>query len=183
MIKAKEKHTNWRVDHCRWFSWRNNCCILTGFFCSFAAIITVERRYSYHITYKSSMSRRIRTNYHILQRYWHTVLVLLTHFKGLLSKELWLKTGTRQQRRFEAVQDIELTPVMQSNILAYHAITGRDTVSQPSRHGKKTDMEGIPETRYTSELPWARYTLWSTCSECGRVLLQNVLNRYWRNRH
>ncbi|KAG0711729.1 hypothetical protein GWK47_020003 [Chionoecetes opilio] len=75
------------------------------------------------------------------------VLVLLTHFAGQLSGELWMRTGTRQERRYVAVHDIQLTPTMQSNILVYHAVTGFNTVSQPSGHGKKDDMEGIPATR------------------------------------
>ncbi|KAG0699288.1 Transketolase-like protein 1 [Chionoecetes opilio] len=66
------------------------------------------------------------------------VLVLLTHFTGQLSGELWMRTGTRQERRYVAVHDIQLTPTMQRNILVYHAVTGCDTVSQPSGHGKKT---------------------------------------------
>ena len=65
------------------------------------------------------------------------VLVLLTYFAGQLSQEIWLRTGTRQQRCFVAVHNIKLTPCIQSNILAYHALTGCDTVSQPSGHGKK----------------------------------------------
>ncbi|KAG0710562.1 hypothetical protein GWK47_022565 [Chionoecetes opilio] len=66
------------------------------------------------------------------------VLVLLTHFAGQLSEELWMRTGTRQERRYVAVHDIQLTPTMQRNIQVYHAITGCDTVSQPIGHGKKT---------------------------------------------
>ena len=66
------------------------------------------------------------------------VLVLLIHFKRQLSGELWMRTGTRQGRRYVAVHDIQLTPTMQRNILGCHAVTGCDTVSQPSGHGKKT---------------------------------------------
>ncbi|KAG0692467.1 hypothetical protein GWK47_027885 [Chionoecetes opilio] len=66
------------------------------------------------------------------------VLVLLTHFAGQLSGEVWMRTGTRQKRRYVAVHDIQLTPTMQRNILVYHAVTGCDTISQPSGHGKKT---------------------------------------------
>ncbi|KAG0730476.1 Transposon TX1 uncharacterized protein [Chionoecetes opilio] len=66
------------------------------------------------------------------------VLVLLTYFAGQLSGELWMGTGTRQERRYVAVHDIQLTQTMQRNILVYHAVTGCDTVSQPHGHEKKT---------------------------------------------
>ena len=66
------------------------------------------------------------------------VLVLLIHFTGQLSGELWMRTGTRQEQRYVAVHNIQLTSTMQRNILGYHAVTGCDTVSQPSGHGKKT---------------------------------------------
>ncbi|KAG0713082.1 hypothetical protein GWK47_016995 [Chionoecetes opilio] len=45
------------------------------------------------------------------------VLVLLTHAAGQSSGELWMRTGTRQERRYVAVHDIQLTPTLQRNIL------------------------------------------------------------------
>ena len=75
------------------------------------------------------------------------VLVLLTHFAGQLSREM---DGTRQQRRYIVVHNIELTPTLQENILSYHAITGCDTVNQLSGQGKN-DLEGIREAQCTAQ--------------------------------
>ena len=49
-----------------------------------------------------------------------------------------MRIGTPQDRRYIALHDIELPPGMIRNLVAYHALTGRDTVSQPNSHGKKT---------------------------------------------
>ena len=47
-----------------------------------------------------------------------------------------MRAGTRQQRRYIAIHDISLPPTMHQNILAYHALTGCDTVNRMSGHGK-----------------------------------------------
>ena len=49
-----------------------------------------------------------------------------------------MRAGTRQQRRYIAVHNIELTLTLQENIISYHAVTGCDTVSQLSGQGKTT---------------------------------------------
>ena len=64
--------------------------------------------------------------------------MLLLHFAPKLSEEIWMKTGTARQHRFIAIHEIKLDKTLQSNIPAYHAITGCDTVSQLTGHGKKT---------------------------------------------
>ena len=45
-----------------------------------------------------------------------------------------MRTGTAKQRRFIAVHAIQLPYTLRMNILAYHALTGCDTVSQVSGH-------------------------------------------------
>ena len=69
------------------------------------------------------------------------VLVLLTHFASKLSKEIWMCTGTYKQRVYVPVHDILLPDSVRRNLPAYHSITGCDTVSQFSGHGKRTTWE------------------------------------------
>jgi 5'-3' exonuclease len=66
------------------------------------------------------------------------VLVVLVNFAPQLCQEILMKTGTAQQRRFVAVHNIQLQETLQRNIPAYHVLTGCDTVSQLSGHGKKS---------------------------------------------
>ena len=63
--------------------------------------------------------------------------MLFIYFSGQLC-QVWVRAGTRQQRRYIAIRDISLPPTMHQNILAYHALTGCDTVSQMSGHGTKS---------------------------------------------
>ena len=73
------------------------------------------------------------------------VLVLLLHFSGQLSREIWFRTGTAAQRRFVAVHDIKLEHAMCQNLPAYHALTGCDTVSQLCGIGKKSTWKTFKE--------------------------------------
>ena len=58
------------------------------------------------------------------------VLVLLVQFATQLSAEVWFRTGTATQRRYVAVHNININPVLRSNLPAFHAVSGCDTVSQ-----------------------------------------------------
>ena len=64
------------------------------------------------------------------------MVVLLLHFAARLCPEIWMRTGTAKQRRFIAVHAIQLPYTLRMNILAYHALTECNTVSQVSGHGK-----------------------------------------------
>ena len=55
------------------------------------------------------------------------VLVLITHFAGKLSREMWRPAFTRQHIRYIVVHNIGCTPMLHENILSYHAVTGFDT--------------------------------------------------------
>ena len=70
-----------------------------------------------------------------MQRYWRSSAFIYS--SGQLC-QVWVRAGTRQQRRYILIRDISLPPTMHQNILAYHALTGCDTVSQMSGHGKKS---------------------------------------------
>ena len=63
--------------------------------------------------------------------------MLFIYFSGQLC-QVWVRAGTRQQRRYIAIHDISLPPTMHQNILAHHALTGCDTVSQMSGHDEKS---------------------------------------------
>ena len=58
------------------------------------------------------------------------VLVLLVHFLECLSKEVWMKIRTSHQEKYIPVHKISLPQPLASNLPAFHALTGCDTVSQ-----------------------------------------------------
>ena len=60
------------------------------------------------------------------------VLVLLTHFAGQLSREMWMRACTR---RYIILHNIELAPTLQENIPSYNAVRRCDAVNQLSGHG------------------------------------------------
>ncbi len=67
------------------------------------------------------------------------MLVLLLHFKNLLTNEVWFQSGTSKKRKCIAVHNINMTPrQVKLNLPAFHALTGYDTVSQLSGHAKKS---------------------------------------------
>jgi hypothetical protein len=66
------------------------------------------------------------------------VLVLLIHFAEQLSKEIWFKTGTAKKTRLIKVHAITVPPRVRTNLPAFHAITGCDTVSQFYGIGKRS---------------------------------------------
>lgn len=73
------------------------------------------------------------------------VLVLLIHFQQQLTNEIWFQSGTAKQRKYVAVHDITLSPQLRKAIPAFHALTGCDTVSQFSGHGKKSAWKVFKE--------------------------------------
>jgi hypothetical protein len=66
------------------------------------------------------------------------VLVLALGFREKLMPEIWIASGTSQNRTFIPVHNIDLPPTIIDNIIAFHAITGCDTTSQFKGKGKKT---------------------------------------------
>ncbi len=65
------------------------------------------------------------------------VLVLLTHFADKLCQEIWFKAGTTRQHRNIKIHSIEMPLDVRGNLVAFHAITGCDTVSSFYGIGKK----------------------------------------------
>ena len=65
-----------------------------------------------------------------------TVLLLLIHH---VIAEVWMVAGTKQKLKYIPVHQIRESLNLQvcRNLLAYHAITGSDSTSQFSGHGKK----------------------------------------------
>ena len=55
---------------------------------------------------------------------------------GEPDKEIWMKTGTFQKRKFVPIHEIQLQPDVKKNI-AFYALTGCDSTSQFSGKGKK----------------------------------------------
>ncbi|MES9882793.1 MAG: hypothetical protein ABW185_18145 [Sedimenticola sp.] len=75
------------------------------------------------------------------------VLVLLIHFADVLCKDVRMKVGSAKAPKYIAVHDIELSDEMRECLPAFHAVSGCDTVSQFSGHGKKSTwkvFEGKP---------------------------------------
>ena len=68
--------------------------------------------------------------------------LLLAFFSSMKCKQLWMKAGTSKQKKYFPVQEIRqklsFPQSVYSALLAFHAITGCDTVSYFSGHTKKT---------------------------------------------
>ena len=65
------------------------------------------------------------------------VLVLLIAFYPQLSAEVWMKAGTSATQRYIAVHKIEVSDDVRCGILAFHAITECDSISQFCGKSKK----------------------------------------------
>ncbi|MEW8545283.1 MAG: hypothetical protein AB2693_17305, partial [Candidatus Thiodiazotropha sp.] len=76
------------------------------------------------------------------------VLILLLHFRHLLSREIWFKSGTQKKPKFVAIHDINLNADMSLTLPAFHALTGCDTVSQFAGHGKVTAWKVYKQYNY-----------------------------------
>ena len=70
------------------------------------------------------------------------LLLLLAFFSSMKCKQLWMKAGTSKQKKYfpihEIRQKLSFPESVYSALLAFHAITGCDTVSYFSGHTKKT---------------------------------------------
>lgn len=66
------------------------------------------------------------------------VLVLLAYFKDILTPEIWMKVGTKENQRFIAIHELKMDRSMTKCLPAFHAFTGSDTTSQFVGLGKRT---------------------------------------------
>ena len=70
------------------------------------------------------------------------LLLLLAFFSSMKCKQLWMKADTSKQKKYfpihEIRQKLSFPESVYSALLAFHAITGCDTVSYISGHTKKT---------------------------------------------
>lgn len=73
------------------------------------------------------------------------VLVIALGHRSLLSKEVWMSTGTVKEPKFIPVHAINVPAPLIENLMAYHAVTGCDTTSQFSGKGKKTTWKAFQE--------------------------------------
>ncbi|KAG1676598.1 Gastric triacylglycerol lipase [Nymphon striatum] len=72
-------------------------------------------------------------------------IILLAHFDSMHCEKLWLKAGTSKKPKYIPIHEIRNTlsfeqPVLDA-LLAFHAITGCDTVSYLMGHSKKTSWD------------------------------------------
>ena len=70
----------------------------------------------------------------------YLLLLLLAHYDRMGCTHLYMKAGTSNAPKYFPVHEIRMLPYMEQvdTLLAFHAITGNDSVSQFSGHGKKT---------------------------------------------
>ncbi len=68
------------------------------------------------------------------------LLLLLAHYDKMGCAYLYMKAGTSKAPKYFPVHEIHklLSPDQLDTILAFHALTGCDSVSQFSGHSKKT---------------------------------------------
>ncbi len=66
------------------------------------------------------------------------VLVLLTFHKT--AEDIWINAGTKNKPKYIPIHDVRqaLQPNVHRNQLTYHVLTGCDSTSQFSGHGKKS---------------------------------------------
>ena len=73
------------------------------------------------------------------------LILLIAHFGKMKCKQLWLRMGTSKKPRHIPIHKVHETLRAQvpniENILAFHAITGCDTVSYFAGHSKKTSWK------------------------------------------
>lgn len=74
-------------------------------------------------------------------------ILLLAHFHEMQCEKLWLKAGTSKAPMYIPIHEVVVTlgleqPVLET-ILAFHAITGCDTVSYLLGHSKKTSWDAF----------------------------------------
>ena len=65
-------------------------------------------------------------------------LVLFCHFISNLCSEVWMQMKTANQHMFLPILKIKLDMNTRTNLLAFHAVTGCDTIGRFSGIGKKT---------------------------------------------
>lgn len=73
-------------------------------------------------------------------------MVLALGFRDKLTPELWMSTGAAGKRPFIPVHKINIPDTMAKNIIAFHAMTGCDTVSQFAGKGKKTTWKSYSKS-------------------------------------
>jgi hypothetical protein len=68
------------------------------------------------------------------------VMLLLLHFIAHKAIEVWMISGTAKKQKYIPIHQVAKTvpDAVKNNLLSFHALTGCDTTSSFSRHGKKT---------------------------------------------
>lgn len=78
------------------------------------------------------------------------VLVPLVHFASDLSKEIWFRRGTTEQRSFVVLHGVEIDLALRHNLPGFHALSGCDTVYQLCGTGRTKAWKTFTRrTRYT----------------------------------
>jgi len=67
-------------------------------------------------------------------------MVLLLHFVCSKAAEVWMLSGTAKNRKCYPLHDVfkDMQPIVRENLVSFHAVTGCDTCSSFTGHGKKT---------------------------------------------
>ncbi len=73
------------------------------------------------------------------------VLVVALGLRDHLSPEVWFSSGLKSKRPFIPIHHISLPEDQIQTIIAFHALTGCDTVSQFAGIGKKTALKVFTE--------------------------------------
>ena len=73
-------------------------------------------------------------------RYTYVLLLLLAHYDRMGCTRLYIKAGMSNAPKYFPVHEIRMLLYIDlvDTLLAFHAITGCDSVSQFGGHGKKT---------------------------------------------
>lgn len=68
------------------------------------------------------------------------VMLLLVHFIQVQTAEVWMISGTAKKRKCYPINALSerLTQPVRNNLFSFHALTGCDTTSAFSGHGKRS---------------------------------------------
>jgi len=82
------------------------------------------------------------------------VLLLLCVFRNYMSKEVWMKAGTKKRPKMIRIHDIRLDEDIRHGLLAFHALTGCD------RNHQEVGMESFCKSTTPHAHSWSGSNSW-----------------------
>ena len=76
------------------------------------------------------------------------LLLLVSHFQRMQCQHLWMKSGTSKKRQYIPIDAVfnKLPSGSASSLLAFHALTGCNTISYIASHTKRSSCKSSKST-------------------------------------